>query len=226
MWNEAKQSLGSSLNPNEFFLKLLWSCFGKDCYSSATQALLCYLGCLLMKRLWVSPHLPALMPLNCHTHMIWCHLFRQETLIKVPGWCPPSPSIPMSTLWTATELLSQAPSTSLRQTENLTFTFIHCHYQLPSNTFLFLFSGQRVKELLYNDFVLLGSLSSGLLQPESRLLLHLPCTVTVTEMSTRSWTLRLTDQQKTLGSFPIEPELEMKFKMSSVKNLVLCLSSC
>lgn len=52
MWNEAKQSLGSSLNPNEFFLKLLWSCFGKGCSSSATQALLCYLGCLLMKRLW------------------------------------------------------------------------------------------------------------------------------------------------------------------------------
>lgn len=62
----------------------------------------------------ISPHLPALMPLNCLINMIWCHLFRQETLIKIPGWCP-SPSIPMSTLWTAKELLSKAPSTSLRQ---------------------------------------------------------------------------------------------------------------
>lgn len=67
------------------------------------------------------------------------------------------------------------------------FTFIHCHYQLPSITFLLLFSGQGVKELLYKDFLLLGSLSSGLLQPGTSLLLYLPCTVTVTEMRTWPW---------------------------------------
>jgi len=33
--------------------------------------------------------------------------------------------------------------------ENLIFTFIHSHYQLPSDMFLFLFSGQGIKELLY-----------------------------------------------------------------------------
>lgn len=59
------------------------------------------------------------------------------------------------------------------KTKNLMFTFIHCHYQLLSNTFLFLFSGQGVKDLLYKDCLLLGSLSSGLLQPGCRLLLHL-----------------------------------------------------
>lgn len=72
----------------------------------------------------------------------------------------------------------QAPPSD--KTENLTFTFTHCHYQLPSNTFLFFFSGQGVEELLYKDFSLLGRLSSELLQPGSSLLLYLHCTVTVT----------------------------------------------
>lgn len=65
----------------------------------------------------------------------------------------------------------QAPPSD--KTENLKFTFIHCHYQLLSNRFLFLLSGQGVKELLYKDLLLLLSLSSGLLQPGSRLILTL-----------------------------------------------------
>lgn len=75
------------------------------------------------------------------------------------------------------------PAPPSDKTENLTFIFIHCHYQLPSNTFLFLFFGQGVKELLYKYFLLLGSLSSRL-QPEVHWFYTYFAQWLLTEMST------------------------------------------
>lgn len=112
--------------------------------------------------------------------MIWCHLFRRETLVKVPGWHPPPPFTPMFTLWTARELLSKAlripPSQDWKPDLHIYSLIISCH----QTCFCSCSQAKGLKSCFTKESLLLGNLSSELLQPGSSLLLYLGGTMTIT----------------------------------------------